>query len=267
MLMRRSHPRLDPVELTVRQHRFAPKVSVAPATIGTRAAIVVSDRSSGQAGAGRIPLVVAPSWMTMIRSNMTNEQTAEAERDPYLLAQVREAFGRVVYSHKTHEKQADMSFRRHRWQQGALIALTAVSSGTFLASVLGVLVNSELASLATSFIALLVTAMSLGAKTFRFAEEADTHRDIASRLWDVRESYLSLISDLMSGATSVRAARERREELQQAARAAYADAPRTTNKAFSQASDGLKNKEELTFTSGEIDLFLPEALRLNKGEA
>lgn len=198
---------------------------------------------------------------------MTSEETAVAGCDPYLLAQVREAFGRVVYSHKTHEKQADICFRRHRLQQAALITLTAISSGTFLASVLGVLVDPQLASLATSFIALLVTAMSLGTKTFKFSEEADSHRDIASRLWDVRESYLSLISDLMSGATTASDARARRDELQEATRVAYADAPRTSDKAFGRASDGLKDNEEMTFTSREIDLFLPEALRLRQGEA
>ncbi|WP_431916540.1 SLATT domain-containing protein [Micromonospora wenchangensis] len=109
--------------------------------------------------------------------------------------------------------------------------------------------------------------LTLATKSFKFGEESEAHRDIASRLWDVRESYLSLIADLMSGATSASDARERRDTLQEATRAAYADAPRTTSKAYGKAQDGLKHNEELTFTSREIDLFLPEALRLNKGEA
>lgn len=198
---------------------------------------------------------------------MTSEPATAVDHDPYLLAQVRESFGRVVYSHKTQEKQADICFNRHRWQQGVLVALTAISSGTFLVSVLGVLADPQLASLTTSFIALLVTGTSLGAKTFKFSEEADAHRDIASRLWDARESYLSLIADLMSGAILDSEARARRDELQEATRAAYADAPRTSDKAFSKAQKGLKDNEEMTFTPDEIDLFLPEALRLNESEA
>lgn len=71
----------------------------------------------------------------------------------------------------------------------------------------------------------------------------------------------------MSGATSASDARERRDRFQETTRAAYADAPRTTSKAYGRAQDGLKNNEELTFTSREIDLLLPEALRLNEGEA
>lgn len=198
---------------------------------------------------------------------MTSGQTPRASLDSFLLAQVRESFGRVVYSHKTHEKQADICFTKHRWQQGVLIGLTALSSGTFLAAVVGLLGDPVVTSLVTSFIALLVTWISLGAKSFRFADESDAHRGIASRLWDVRESYISLIADLMSGRVSDAEGRERRDELQEAARDAYSDAPRTSAKAFTRAQDGLQNNEEMTFTPREIDLFLPETLRLDEGEA
>lgn len=188
------------------------------------------------------------------------------DRDQYLLAQVRESFGRVVYSHKTHEKQADICFARHRLQQGALIGFTALGSGTFLASVFGLFADPVLTSLVTSSVALLVTWTSLGAKSFGFAEESDAHRAIASRLWDVRESYISLIADMMSGDFTDADARIRRDGLQEAARDAYSDAPRTNRKAFRRAQDGLKDNEEMTFTPQEIDLFLPEVLRLDECE-
>jgi hypothetical protein len=109
------------------------------------------------------------------------EPAVKVEREEYLLAQVREAFGRVVYSHKTHEKQADICFGRYRWQQGVLVAFTAVSTGTFLASVLGMLGNQVLTSLATSFIALVVSALSLASKSFKFSEESEAHRKIVAR--------------------------------------------------------------------------------------
>lgn len=201
------------------------------------------------------------------RSELIDERAAVPDCDPYLLAQVRESFGRVVYSHKTQEKQADICFTKHRWQQGVLIGLTAVSSGTFLAAVVGLLGNPVLTSFATSSIALLVTWVSLGAKTFRFADESDTHRSIASRLWDIRESYISLIADLMAGSLTDAEGRQRRDVLQKAAREAYSDAPRTSSKAFAQAQGGLKDNEEMTFTAHEIDLFLPAALRLDESES
>jgi hypothetical protein len=195
---------------------------------------------------------------------MVSESNPVNGRDEYLLAQIRESFGRVVYSHKTHEKQADICFAKYRLQQGLLVGFTAVSTGTFLVAVLGLVGNHVLTSLATSTIALIVSALSLAAKSFRFGEESEAHRGVASRLWDVRESYLSLISDLMSGAVSGPDARTRRDDLQKATLKAYANAPRTTARAYDRAQDGLKNNEELTFTSHEIDLLLPEGLRLNE---
>lgn len=200
------------------------------------------------------------------RSELTSQSAAIPERDPYLLAQVREAFGRVTYSQKTQEKQADICFTKHRQQQWALITLTAISSGTFLVAVLGLLGSPVLTGLVTSFIALLVSWISLGAKTFKFEDESNAHRATASQLWNVRESYISLIADLMSGAISDAAARQRRDELQQAARDCYADASRTSPKAYARAQDGLKHNEEMTFTSREIDLLLPEALRVGDSE-
>lgn len=54
-----------------------------------------------------------------------------------LESQLRECFGRVVYSHKTHEKCADIPLSRlsriKLWQ----IILSAVTTGGFVAAVFG----------------------------------------------------------------------------------------------------------------------------------
>lgn len=207
----------------------------------------------------------APRSPQANRSKPKHESTA-TDRDPYLLSQVREAFGRVVYSHKVHEKQADICFVKYRWQQGTLIALTAISSGTFLATAVDMLDSKTLTSLATPSIALLVTWMSLGVKAFKFSEESDAHRTTASQLWDIRESYISLIADIMSGNISDADAKVLRDELQNAAYKTYAAAPRTTSKAYKRARKRLKDNEELTFTPREIDLFLPATLRIDDSE-
>jgi hypothetical protein len=182
-----------------------------------------------------------------------------------LLAQVREAYGRTAYTHKTHEKQADLSFESHRRQQRILVALTVVSSGTFLASLLGLVVNRSWAGLVTSFIALLVTAINLGTKTFKYGEEMQQHRDVAAKVWNLRESYQSLIVDLQAGSITVDEARAQRDRLQEAALEIYGQAPRTTAKAYGRAQSALKLREDLTFSPEEIDLLLPAKLRTAGG--
>ena len=197
---------------------------------------------------------------------MKSNKAAKRESTYLILSQVRESFGRVVYSHKVHEKQADICFCKHRWQQGALIGLTALGSVTFLTEVVGLLANRTAASLTTSLVALLVTWASLGAKTFNYSEESEAHRATASQLWSIRESYISLITDLMSGDVSSSDAQARRDDLQEKAYAIYSTAPRTSGCAFKRAQQGLKNNEEMTFNPYEIDLFLPKALRLSENE-
>lgn len=194
---------------------------------------------------------------------MKSDNKSKKESNYLILCQVRESFGRVVYSHKVHEKQADICFCRHRWQQGTLIGLTAFSSVTFLTEVVGLLANRAAASLTTSLVALFVTWVSLGTKTFNYSEESEAHRATTSQLWTVRESYISLITDLMSGDISSVDAQARRNELQERTYSIYSTAPRTSSCAFKRAQKGLKQNEEMTFTPREIDLFLPEALRFN----
>lgn len=181
-----------------------------------------------------------------------------------LLAQIREIYGRIAYTHKTHEKQADICFGLERRQRAIKVILTAVSSGAFLVSLAGLLLDKELAALATSLIAVLVTASSLNDKTFKYGEEMQQHRDTAALLWSLRESYLSLIVDLNTSTSTVSEVRVRRDNLQEMTGQVLADAPRTTGKAYEKAQDGLKNKEDLTFTDREIDLLLPEQLRNEK---
>lgn len=178
-----------------------------------------------------------------------------------LLAQIREIYGRIAYTHKTHEKQADICSDLDRRQRRVKVVLAAVSSGAFLVSLAGLLLDKQWAALATSFIAVLVTASSLGDKTFKHGEEMQQHRDAAAKLWSLRESYLSLIVDLKASASTVIEGRLRRDNLQKTAESILADAPRTTGKAYERAQEALKNKEDLTFTDREIDLLLPEQLR------
>jgi hypothetical protein len=189
------------------------------------------------------------------------EPTIDSSGNALLLAQVRDAYGRAAYTHKTHEKQADLCFQRHRRQQWFLVALTVVSSGTFLASLLGLVLNQSWSALVTSFIALLVTALNLGSKTFNFGKDAQRHREAAAKVWNLRESYQSLIVDLQSEAITLESGRTERDRLQGQALDVYSDAPRTTAKAYLLAQDALKEREDLTFSTREIDLLLPVDLR------
>ena len=188
---------------------------------------------------------------------LVNQATENQERA------LLEIYGRVVYTHKTQEKEADRWDVGQRW---ALVGLTALGSAAFITALLGAFVGERWSGLVTSFVALLVSGLSLAAKELKFNQRTDAHRDCAARLWNLREPYLSLITDLMSGAMDPEQGRARRDELQERSAEVLAAAPRTTMTAYDRAREALQNNEELTFSSVEIDSLMTEALRLNEPE-
>lgn len=169
-------------------------------------------------------------------------------------SQIRECFGRVVYSHKTHEKCADLLLLRHNRIKLAQIALSAITTGSLIATLLGQgKVSTAIAAVASASL----LALNSYTKDYDLGQMSQKHKDTASSLWNIRETYLSLLTDLKSGVMKYAEAALKREELQQSLQAIYEAAPRTMPKAYLQAQQALKIKEDLTFSDEEIDKFLP----------
>jgi ribosomal protein L7Ae-like RNA K-turn-binding protein len=177
-----------------------------------------------------------------------------------LEAQIRESFGRVVYTHKTYEKSADITLEKlgriKLWQ----ITLSAVTTGGIVAAVFS---RSELGrwpGIVAAIVSTILLALNAYTKDTDLGQLAQKQKEAADKLWNVRESYLSLLADL-AGGLPVEDGRRRRDELQQQLLEVYSTAPRTTATGYARASKGLKEHEELTFSDEEIDKFLPEPLR------
>lgn len=90
---------------------------------------------------------------------------------------------------------------------------------------------------------------------------AQRHRETASDMWNVREAYLSLITDILDKKADLTSLRLRRDDLQASLHKIHHGAPHTDGKAYGKAQDALKNNEDLTFTENEIDVMLPASLR------
>ena len=84
-------------------------------------------------------------------------------------------------------------------------------------------------------------------KEYNLSESVERHASTASKLWNVRESYLSLITNLQFQSINIKNIKERRNDLQKQAFAIYEKAPRTISKAYKEAQKALKFNEELTF--------------------
>lgn len=175
-----------------------------------------------------------------------------------LLDIVRNEFGRVVYTHKTHEKMADRLNRRLLLEKRINAFLLAATAGNSVGVMVSDVRWAELTALVFSGLALLVTVYGLSRARERLV---DAHRQAAMSLWLLREKYLHLIGDLGGRAITVAEGRRRRDALVKMVHQCYAAAPATDAKAYAEAQRALKSHEEFTFSDAEIDAFLPSAIR------
>ena len=172
--------------------------------------------------------------------------------------QLRESFGRVVYSHKTHEKRADSLLFMLSIVKHFQIILAAIAAGGCLSVLFG---TEKIAVVLSAIVSTALLVLNLYTRSNDLGTLAQKHRDVATDLWMIREKYISLIADLRMRAGSIDELRKRRDNVVVELRAVYSGAPSTTIRAYMMAQKALKDEEEMTFKDAEIDLFLPDKLK------
>lgn len=170
---------------------------------------------------------------------------------------IRECYGRVTYSHKTHEKSADMLLRRlsriKLWQ----IILASATTAGFFGTVFGV---GSFSAVVGTIASTVLLALNLYTKDHDLGKLAQEHRQGAADLWLVREEYLALLTDLNIGNASFENITERRDSLLTKLHGIYSRAPSTNSQAYKKAQEALQLNEEMTFSDSEIDTMLPKEL-------
>lgn len=177
-----------------------------------------------------------------------------------LESQIRELYGRVLWTHKTQEKCADIIYKRHVRIKIIQIVLSAVTTTGILVAVFG---EIKFVGILSAILSAILFGLNTYTKDYDLGEISQKHSNSATDLWNIRERYLSLLTDLKSGTLTVAEIKSIRDELQVDLFNVYNGAPRTISKAYDLATKGLKQNEEMTFSSDEIDILLPEELRKN----
>lgn len=182
-------------------------------------------------------------------------------QDKILESQIRELYGRVLWTHKTQEKCADIILKRHGRMKILQIALSAMTTTGILVAIFG---DNKLIGILSAILSAILFGLNAYTKDYDLGEIAQKHSTTAAELWNIRESYLSLLTDLKTNRLNIDEISAKRDLLQEALYNIYNGSPRTINKAYRIATEGLKNNEEMTFSIEEIDRLLPEELRINK---
>lgn len=175
------------------------------------------------------------------------------------MAQLREAYGKLTYTYTAHNKMANRLDIERKWVVKIKIILSAVSTvglvGTFG-------VNQLILKLVTTILSATLLALTLYYKDADVLQEILEHRRAADTLWNYREAYLSLMTDFDKYSDSELSAK--RDILTSEVGKIYSTTPRTDPKSYQATQRALKNEEEQFFTPDEIDMMLPEHLRMAK---
>lgn len=180
------------------------------------------------------------------------------ESKTLLESQIRELYGRVIYTHKTHEKCADVLKMRSDCIKLIEILLSAATTTTILVVLFG---DGKVFQLVAAICSTALLALSLYSKDFNLLAIAEKHKQAALDILEIREKLLSLLVDIRIGNKEIEHLQQKRDDLNEELINTYRGAPKTINKAYKIASNALQKNEEFTFSDAEIDKFLPENLR------
>ncbi|HLZ30149.1 MAG TPA: SLATT domain-containing protein [Chloroflexota bacterium] len=188
-----------------------------------------------------------------------HSQTEDTPRSRGILeGQLRESYGRVVYSHKTHEKCVEILLTRWSRIKLAQIILSALTTAGFVGTVFGA---GQVGAVVGLVFSTTLLALNAYIKNYDLGELAQKHKQAANDLWLIRESYLSLLVDIAMRERPLETLQEQRDQLVKQLHTIYTGAPSTTFEGYKKAQEALKKLEDMTFSDAEIDAFLPKELK------
>jgi len=176
-----------------------------------------------------------------------------------LLDHLRLTYSQVVVRHRTHLQMAGWRARWSRSLRSAealLMAGVAAASGAALSGRGG-----QVFEIISVVLAILALAALLVHLSFDLDGTAKVHAACASHLWQLRERYRALLSDLSDGAIDLAAARRGRDALMLELHAIYVEAPPEDYKIYQAAARALLSAGDGELGEEEIDAFLAKSLQ------
>jgi hypothetical protein len=178
--------------------------------------------------------------------------------DLTLVDHLRLTFGHVIFRHKAHAQIAHTRARWSRWLKGAEALLVAAVAFTAIETAMSGVRGYAIACAVFAGATLGTVLVDL---TFDFGQSARIHAWCATELWQMRERYRALLSDLADSTIDLDTARRRRDTLMDELHGIYQNAPPADAQAYRAAAQALGPANDAILTDEEIDLFLPKSLR------
>lgn len=160
--------------------------------------------------------------------------------------QIKGSYARVIRAHSIQNKCAEILFRRSALLVGLQVVLAALTILGLVAILIGNNIYVEIITPALALILLCVAKNNV-------KEIAQKHAVSAHNMWDVRECYLSLLTDIRTGELSNAEIRLKRDSLQYQLSFVYKGSPRIISKAYQNAKNAMVKDDEIMFIDQEIN--------------
>ncbi len=168
----------------------------------------------------------------------------------------------VMWTHKVHEKQAEIYFGYHECLYWIDVCLSFVTACGVFALARNLLPCYqwliELLSIITSVLA---TGFAIFIKHCDFCNQARQHKSAAVRFLGIRNRLYQIVGDFRSGNRPIEDIRAEFAQIRETTQALYELVPQTTPKALAKAETALKTKKESSYSQEELNALLPEYLR------
>jgi len=183
------------------------------------------------------------------------------------LAVIRQSFAQSVFTHKVQEVAAESQEAKAHRVKIINIILTLLSLISLVTS--NFYSDQDWIFFAGTVVGIAEIAFLIFQLFFNFEQKAVAHKNSALKYLSLRDTYRSLIADVMNTNIKNDVLITRRDFLQQQYQIICDLAPQTSDKDYKKAQQklnkkGIVNGEEFTWSDKEIDRFLPEELRLNR---
>ena len=175
-----------------------------------------------------------------------------------LLDHLRMTFGHIVYRHRAH---AQLAHSRAQWGRGLRAAEALLMTGVVFMALGAAFTRGYAYEIGSAILAVLALATLLVHLTFDLDRSAQAHAWCATRLWQIREQYRALLSDLTDGAIEIDTGRRRRDLLMSELHGIYENAPPADHLAYQTAAQAVLTTGEGSLPDEEIDRFLPKSLQ------
>lgn len=191
----------------------------------------------------------------------------EAVKTQYKL--LIDRFGKMIWTHKIQEKQADIYMRKSKWLKTKMAFWTVLTT----TSAIMVAINQILQVLNCEWAGNIITALFAGISSYyvlRYKDEsyeskAKENKNYAAKCRRIRNEYESLLTDIKSErVTNLDEIARRRDILEKDEDTLFSGeiAPHTSLEAYKEAEKALKQNKEAISEQDELASIIPENLRI-----